>query len=140
MPRRFLFLPSSLFPLLFSVLAQDSTRSTRSGVYTPDQAVQGNDLYALNCQACHGAGGHTAPAFTSKWQGRPLAELFEYVRSSMPKSDPGSLSRREYTLVLAYLLKLNGNPAGRTELPTDSLALGRIRIEWKTTADSTPNW
>ena len=67
------------------------------------------------------------------WQGHALADLYGYVRNSMPKSDPGSLTERQYILVLAYLLKLNGMPAGAEELPGDSLALSRIRIEFKPT-------
>ena len=115
--------------------APDSIRSTRTGVYTSEQAVRGSDLYALNCVSCHTAASHAGPAFIAKWQGRELSELFAYMRSEMPKSDPGSLSRHEYVLVLAYLLKLNGMPAGPAELPADSLALSRIRIELKPTVD-----
>jgi hypothetical protein len=56
----------------------------------------------------------------------------------MPKSAPGTLTRREYTQVTAYLLKMNGMPAGAGELPADSMALTRIRIELKTARDSVP--
>jgi mono/diheme cytochrome c family protein len=109
----------------------DSLRSTRAGVYTAGQAARGGNLYALSCASCHTAISHTGPTFVAKWDGRSLAELVDYVCSQMPKSEPGSLSRREYILVVAYLLKLNGMPAGRVELPADSVALGRIRIEFK---------
>ena len=107
------------------------TRSTRAGVYTSKQASRGSELYALNCQSCHTAASHTSPAFVAKWQGRPLADLFAYMREEMPKSDPGSLTARQYTLLLAYLLKMNGMPAGPDELPGDSLALTKIRIDLK---------
>jgi mono/diheme cytochrome c family protein len=109
----------------------DSLRSTRIGVYSSAQARRGSDLYALNCQSCHTPASHAGPTFVAKWEGRALSELFGYVRSAMPKSDPGSLTQREYILVLAYLLKLNGMPAGPEELPGDSLALTRIRIDFK---------
>jgi mono/diheme cytochrome c family protein len=116
--------------------AQDSTRSSRSGVYTADQGDRGQELYGNNCKSCHTTAFHTSPAFVGKWDGRPLFELFDYVRHLMPKSDPGSLSRREYILVTAYLLKLNGMPAGGTALPSDSVALSRIRLDLKQ-ADTT---
>ena len=56
---------------------------------------------------------------------------------AMPKDDPESLSVAERAQVVAYLLKLNGLPAGKTELPTDAEALKKIKIELpkeKTTA------
>jgi len=113
-------------------------RSTLAGVYTASQATRGSDLYAMSCQSCHTPASHAGPEFTGKWTGRTLLELFEYIRTSMPKSEPGSLSRREYVLVLAYLLKLNGLPAGASELPTDAEGLDRIRIAFKVTGTPTP--
>ncbi len=100
------------------------------------QAERGSEIYVNVCKSCHTPASHTAAAFTAKWQGHPLAELYSYVRNAMPKSDPGSLTERQYILVLAYLLKLNGMPAGAEELPGDSLALSRIRIEFKPTDPS----
>ncbi|HEV8600201.1 MAG TPA: cytochrome c [Gemmatimonadales bacterium] len=109
----------------------DSARSTKAGVYSREQAARGSDLYALNCVSCHTAASHAGPAFVAKWQGRALSELFSYVRTEMPKSDPGTLSDSEYIVLLAYLLKMNGMPPGSGELPGDSLALKKIRIDLK---------
>ena len=97
------------------------------------QAERGSEVYANVCKTCHNTAFHTSPAFVAKWQGHPLEELYSYVRNAMPKSDPGSLTERQYILVLAYLLKLNGMPAGAEELSGDSLALARIRIDFKPT-------
>jgi hypothetical protein len=47
----------------------------------------------------------------------------------MPKNDPASLTPGEYAQVVAYLLKINDVPAGESELPADSDALKKIRIE-----------
>ena len=93
-------------------------------------------MYALSCVSCHTAVTHTGPAFAAKWQGRDLSELFAYLSAEMPKQEPGSLSPREYTLALAYILKMNGMPAGREDLPGDPAALKKIRIDLKTTRDS----
>jgi mono/diheme cytochrome c family protein len=136
---------SAILPVL-AVLAQllpswagaqqpDSVRSTRAGVYTSTQAVRGGEIYALNCVSCHTPVSHTGATFATKWEGHRLSELYEFVRGSMPKSDPGSLTRKEYLLVTVYLLKLNGMPAGAVELPSDTVALSRIRIELKPSAD-----
>jgi len=116
----------------------DSTRSTRTGVYTAEQAVKGKELYAMHCVSCHTAISHSGPEFAAKWEGRPFRELFSYVMESMPKSEPGSLTTREYIAVLAYLLEMNGMPAGSGELSPDSSALANIRINFKPVRDSSP--
>ena len=62
------------------------------------------------------------------WQGRSLGDLLAFLLEKMPKNDPGSLSAKEYTQVMAFLLKLNGMPAGRVDLPADPAALKGITI------------
>lgn len=116
--------------------APDSIRSTRSGVYSEAQSAQGREIYALNCMTCHTPASHAGPEFTAKWEGRLFWDLYQYVRESMPKSEPGSLTAREYLAVLAYLLKMNDMPGGPEELPGDSTSLSRIRIEFKTSPDA----
>jgi len=111
--------------------APDSIRSTRSGVYSEAQSSRGREIYALNCMSCHTPASHAGPEFTAKWDGRLFWDLYQFVRESMPKSEPGSLTAREYLSVLAYLLKMNGMPAGPDELPVDSTGLARIRIDFK---------
>lgn len=109
----------------------DTARSTRSGAYTVEQATSGKELYVLNCVSCHTAVTHTGPGFVDKWEGRPLWELYQYMSESMPKSEPGGLTPGEYSRVLAYMLQMNGAPAGNAELVADSTALKQIRIELK---------
>ena len=104
-------------------------RSTRAGVYTAEQARRGRDIYAGMCQSCHPAASHTGVTFKNSWGGRPLSDLFAFMRERMPKNEPGSLAPEEYADVLAYLLSLNAMPAGTLELQPDSLALKRIRID-----------
>lgn len=119
--------------------APDSTRSTRAGVYSSEQAAKGKDLYAMHCVSCHVAVTHTGPEFAAKWEGRTFWDLFSFVRESMPKSEPGSLTPGEYLRVLAYMLKMNGMPAGEAPLPTDSTRLTRIRLDFKSARDSSPS-
>lgn len=106
-----------------------SQRSTVDGVYTAAQARSGGDVYVMLCQSCHTAESHTGAPFRNKWVGRTLGELFQYITSEMPKTEPGSLSTEDYTLVLAYILRMNGMPAGRSVLRSDATALDAIRIE-----------
>ena len=111
-------------------------RSTRSGVYTAEQAVKGGEIYALACANCHTLASHVGPVFAARWDGHPLSDLLRYITEAMPKQDPGSLATQEYTLVTAYLLKMNGMPPGREDLSNDLGALQKIRIELKATRDS----
>jgi mono/diheme cytochrome c family protein len=112
------------------------TRSTADGVYTTAQAKRGADIYAGMCQSCHTAASHTGPPFRNKWVGRPLSDLFSFMTQEMPKTEPGSLTAEEYTLVLAYMLRMNGMPAGRRALSPEQAALQAIRIELPLTTDS----
>ena len=83
------------------------------------------------CVACHPRGTYSTAAFRASWSGRQLSELFEQVKDKMPKNDPASLTPAEYAQVVAYLLKINDVPPGETELPPDSDALKKIRIEMR---------
>lgn len=109
----------------------DSLRSVRAGAYSAAQAARGREIYLMNCASCHTAASHTGPVFAARWEGQTLWELYRYVSTSMPKSEPGSLTPREYTRVVAYLLRMNDLPAGPDDLPADSTALKRIRIDLK---------
>jgi mono/diheme cytochrome c family protein len=102
---------------------------TSTGVYTAAQATRGEETYMNICVACHPAGTYTVPAFREKWNTKPLSELYTFISESMPKQDPASLSKKEYTQVLAYLLKINDAPEGKEELPADIEALKKIKIE-----------
>lgn len=109
--------------------AQNGERTTSSGVYTEAQANLGRDVYAMQCKSCHTPASHTGATFASWWDQKPLSELYQFVVTRMPKNEPGSLLPEEYAQVVAYLLKMNEMPSGSEELPADSLALKKIRIE-----------
>ena len=104
-------------------------RSTSQGVYNREQWLRGRDLYAGLCASCHPAVTHVGPIFTKSWAGKKLSDLFGYLRERMPKNEPGSLTDKEYVDVMSYMLRLNGMPAGNDELPADSAALTKVRID-----------
>jgi mono/diheme cytochrome c family protein len=104
--------------------------SRRAAVYTAEQAARGKDVYAGMCMSCHaGMGNHTGPVFRARWGGHDIEELYGFISDNMPKNDPGTLSPEEYASVVAYLLQLNGMPAGPTPLPTDTLVLKTMTID-----------
>jgi hypothetical protein len=52
------------------------------------------------------------------------------MSTTMPEDNPGSLKPQQYADVVAYFLKLNGYPAGKTEL-TGPEALKTIKLDKK---------
>lgn len=108
---------------------ENGQRSTKLGVYSREQWMRGRDVYAGMCASCHPAVTHVGPVFTKSWAGKKLSDLFGFLRLRMPKNDPGSLTEQDYVDVMSYLLRLNGMPAGVDELPVDSVALAKIRID-----------
>ncbi len=104
-------------------------RSSTAGVYTPEQATRGAEAYAGMCTGCHTTAAHMGDVFVSNWSGRPVSEFYGFIKSAMPKNEPGSLSAEEYASIVAYILKLNGMPAGKDALPADSIALQKIRFD-----------
>ena len=108
--------------------AQTQSGTTMAGIYTTAQADRGEETYMGICVACHPAGTYNTDAFKATWAGRPLADLFSLISTTMPKSDPASLSPEEYSQLVAYILKINNVPPGKTDLPADAGKLKGIKI------------
>lgn len=112
-----------------SAPAGGAVRSTKDRVYSSSQAAEGRDIYDGRCKSCHTAISHTGPPFRTNWDKRPLSELWDYILEKMPKDAPGTLETDEYAKVLAYILRMNGMPAGSEDLPSDKKVLKAIRID-----------
>ena len=110
-------------------LAQAAGRSTKDRVYSAAQAAEGRDIYDGRCKNCHTAISHTGPPFRTNWDRRPLSDLWDYILEKMPKDAPGTLDEDEYAKVLAYILRMNGMPAGADVLPANKKLLKAIRID-----------
>ena len=106
-------------------------KSALQGVYTDAQASRGDNEHASNCTSCHSTTNYAGPAFVKTWVGRTAFDLFEQLRTTMPDDSPGSLSQQQYVDIVAYILKINGYPAGADSLSTDPEALRLIRLEAK---------
>jgi len=118
--------------------------SVWSGVYTKAQSERGEQLYSGACAQCHGlrlngAGQPDQPpspaiaraGFLRKWEGKPVAELFTYVRAMMPTDAPGTLTDQQSIDAVAYMFAVSDIPAGNKDLPTDPKALEGIVISEK---------
>ena len=125
--------------LLISLTAAAASRSVWDGVYTKEQAGRGRIVYGEECMKCHGEnlmGGEAGPAlagdeFLPKWNGKTVGDLLQIIRKTMPSDDPGNLSTRQYSDVVAYILSANGFPVGQKDLERDMAPLNEIRIETK---------
>ena len=88
-------------------------------VYTAAQAAAGRAAYDANCAACHLpdlAGRNEAPQlaganFVNTFGTRTVADLFNYLRTSMPPAG-AKLLDDQYLAITAYLLQANGAVAG----------------------------
>jgi mono/diheme cytochrome c family protein len=113
-----------------------ATRSVWDGVYTEEQASQGDELYMQQCVSCHGPsleGGEMAPgladgAFRANWNGMTVGDLYDRIHEGMPPDNPGMLSREEIADILARMLSANGFPAGEKELPNRPEMLKTIQF------------
>jgi quinoprotein glucose dehydrogenase len=111
-------------------------RTVWDGVYTDDQDRRGADVAKASCVTCHGdglAGTDLAPAlhgpdFVASWSGRTVAELYEKIHTTMPADGVGTLRPRQSVDLVAHILKLNGFPAGATELEPELAALNEVHI------------
>jgi mono/diheme cytochrome c family protein len=126
-----------------ALAAQEAQRTTADGVYSLAQAERGRGRYEAVCQSCHApdlSGGVGSAlkgdTFTTNWSGLPLARLFERVRT-MPPDSPSPLSDEAAEDLVAYLLSVNGFPAG------DPIARGgveEIRFGSSEAPDAVPNF
>jgi cytochrome c5 len=105
---------------------QGAPKTVLDGVYTVAQAERGAAAYDAQCAGCHeGADVNGAPLtdapFVDRWREDTLDGLFEFIKTRMPQSKPGSLSDAAYLDILAHLLHKNEFPAGPRELAMDIL-------------------
>jgi mono/diheme cytochrome c family protein len=115
---------------------QTPAQTVWSGVYTEAQAYRGEKVADTSCIGCHGSnldGGDSGPrlvgpVFLENWSSQSVRQLYDWLREAMPADAAGTLSGEDAAAVIAYILKLNKMPAGKSELPTDREILNRIGI------------
>jgi alcohol dehydrogenase (cytochrome c) len=109
------------------------------GPFTAAQASAGHAAFDANCAPCHlqdltgtnDAPALTGTAFMGAWGKRTTAQLYSKIATTMPAGAGGSLSQKQYTDIVAYILERNGalpgavafTPATATQI--DIIATGR---------------
>jgi mono/diheme cytochrome c family protein len=119
-----------------AVLAAQDVKSVWDGVYTEAQASRGEALYLDRCVRCHGPsymGGADGAqpligsTFNGNWNNVTLDQMLDRVRLTMPQDKPASMSRQQTADAIAFLLRINKIPAGKTELPREAELLALIQ-------------
>jgi mono/diheme cytochrome c family protein len=109
--------------LLVTVGGQEKT--VDQGVYTAAQAARGSKVFEAQCVSCHREGG-VAPIlagdrFMRTFSDATLQTVYTTIKTTMPRTAPGSLTDNEYTDIVAHLLRLNSYPDGMSELALTDL-------------------
>lgn len=76
--------------------------------HSDSQAELGRRWFAASCEECHAVDEVSSDDFKAKWGGRTAYDLFDQIARTMPEETPGSLPRRAYVDIIAYLMKQNG--------------------------------
>ena len=113
--------------------------SVWDSVYSLAQAGRGESTFRASCASCHGdslAGINDAPALTGvnfhkTWDGNALNSLFNRIKNDMPSDNPGTLEKPQVAELVAFVLKFNGYPAGKNDLPAAAESLSQIRLTAK---------
>ncbi len=111
-----------LFPC--SVTAQPS--NLLEGVYSEEQARQGEALYTEHCAHCHDIEFYKNSLAT--WNGMTVLDYWYRILGNMPADNPKSLSDDNYLAIVAWVLAINGYPTGPEPLSPGNY-LGRLKIE-----------
>lgn len=118
---------------LFNLQALAAT----GGVYTAAQAQAGAQIYTQQCSECHGDSleGSAGPALTGPQfkeaaaaQALTVGTLLNIISSTMPQSNPGSLSVEQNNEVTAYILQQNGYPEGSVPLSADAPGVKELKL------------
>ena len=125
---------------LLTLLASSSTDTTAHAaqpaaprtildrVYSVAQAERGQAQFKQSCGSCHAVSEFAEPAFSGRWEGRSLGDVFEFISAAMPEGNPGSLKPDDYASILAYALSNGGFPVGYDDLPAKKDVLATIGI------------
>jgi mono/diheme cytochrome c family protein len=112
-----------------------TTSNIWAGVYTDQQAAQGQKFYAAACGDCHGEHldgdpgqgfpGLAGPGFMVEWDGQTMADLVRHIHTR-PNDNPGDMDPITAVEMAAFILNQNGVPSGKTPLSTDATEQAKI--------------
>lgn len=118
--------------------AQSGPPKIWTGVYSDAQAQRGREVFNIRCAHCHDehlSGGEGPPLIASQfnrnWGSRTVERLFRKIKDRMPPGEAFLATDKEKLDITAFMLMMNGFPAGPKDLPMDMPELSSILIVGK---------
>ena len=112
-----------------------TSRNIWDGIYTDEQAAEGQTIYASGCSVCHGKQLEGVPdegnpalaanSFMVEWDGQTMADLVRHIHAA-PNDRPGDIDPLTGTALAAFILNQNHVPSGKTPLSTDRAEEAKI--------------
>ena len=112
-----------------------TTTNIWAGVYTDQQAAQGQKFYEAACGDCHGEHlegdpgqgfpGVAGAGFMVEWDGQTMADLVRHIHTR-PNDNRNDMDPETAVEMAAFILKQNGVPPGKTPLSTDEKEEAKI--------------
>ena len=127
MNRSYAFLTALLLPAAVAAQAPEA----KPGLVPKAQAANGENVFKVRCAECHATSDFTKVDFARGFDDRPLFELYEKIRSTMPDDKPGTFLPQEYLDVSLYIYKLNGAEEGEGEIKPEEEAMKAVRYKMK---------
>jgi mono/diheme cytochrome c family protein len=120
---------------VFWPLSAQAPGAIWTGAYTAAQAERGRAVVQTHCSECHheDLSGGEGPAlvgatFMTKWETHTVERLFHKIRDTMPSRDDTDVTAQQKLDAVAFILQLNGFPAGSTELADTPGTLASLHI------------
>ena len=131
--------PVALVGAICLIAHAGEAQTVADRVFADVQAMRGQQIYQVQCVACHGAAldGAVGPplvgvGFLATWSARSLTDLVDKIEKTMPPQQSGSLSRTQAIDLAAFILRSGKFPAGAAELSADKL--GQIAFPARATS------
>jgi mono/diheme cytochrome c family protein len=95
----------TVFALLFLLLGLLGACSNND---KPTNAIAGDEVFQKSCITCHSSGDLSGgqiklDSATIHHDFKKEEDLSKFVQTNMPRNAPGSLSKKEYAVVVKYL-------------------------------------
>jgi hypothetical protein len=116
-------------------VSADTQKTVWQGAFSDAQADRGGVVYKKECTLCHsdnfkgnidGGPPLVGKDFEMRWDGLTMLDIVNQVSQLMPGDEPGSVSRKDWVDLFAYLFRANGATMGPTDLPSDDESLAQV--------------
>ena len=123
--------PASEGVVLTTAIPTDQEAASTPPIYSEAQAKRGEALFREKCLSCHVESSWGPPlrgdSFWSFWNHKTARPLYSVIISTMPEASPGSLPEKDVLDLVAYILRLNGLPAGDQDIGSAN-QLNEVRL------------